>query len=208
MPAPSRYTLPLFPLSIVIFPEGRLPLRIFEARYLDMVKACLRNHTPFGLVMQQHESAAADALPFTRVGTSFSIEEADVDQIGLINIICRGTHRFRVHSASQQKDGLWVGEVDNIANDLELDIPDDLKHNAEMLGQLIESLLEQGLEESKLPFAKPYKLEDCSWVSSRWCEILAMSPLEKQRMLELDSPLVRLELVQDWINDGLSKNQG
>lgn len=58
------------------------------------------------------------------------------------------------------------------------------------------------------PFAKSYKLEDCSWVSSRWCEILAMSMPEKQRMLELDSPLVRLELVQDWINEGLSTSQG
>lgn len=203
----TLYSLPLFPLNIVIFPDGLLPLRIFETRYLDMVSACLRNQTPFGLVVHRPEFAneTRNALPFTRVGTTFMIMEADVTQVGLMNIVCRGINRFRIHSARQQADGLWLGDVEDIANDLELNIPDDLKNIAEMLRQLVESLLEQGMEESKLPFVKPYKFEDCSWVSNRWCEILAMSLQEKQRMLELDSPLVRLELVQDWISDDLDQ---
>ena len=127
----AHYSLPLFPLNVVIFPEGLLPLRIFEARYLDMVRACLRNSTPFGLVVHlsdsEYFSQAPDDLPFTRVGTTFTIIEADVAQVGLMNIVCRGVNRFRVHSAEQQPDGLWVGVVEDIANDLVQSIPDDLK---------------------------------------------------------------------------------
>ncbi|MBC7787262.1 MAG: LON peptidase substrate-binding domain-containing protein [Methylophilaceae bacterium] len=196
----SNYTLPLFPLNLVIFPEGTLPLRIFEARYLDMIKACLRNNTNFGVVaVVQNQSSDNLSLPFAKMGTNFSIENADVTDLGMINIRCLGQHRFTVNSAIQQDDGLWIGHVTEVANDASMEIPEDLKMTQEYIQQLITSLSQQKIDEAFLPFAKPYKVDDCAWVANRWCEILNIPLIQKQRLLELDSPLVRLELVQDLL---------
>lgn len=199
------YSLPLFPLNLVIFPEGLLPLRIFEARYLDMIRACLRNKTPFGVVAVYAELAsqgsdnsnATQSIPFAKVGTTFTILDADVAHPGLITIRCLGQHRFRVKSAKQQADGLWMGEVEDIANEAGLEIPDDLKATQLHMQKLIDAIIKQGVSELEMPIGKPYKLNDCAWVANRWCEILNLPMIQKQRMLELDSPLVRLELVQD-----------
>lgn len=206
----TRYTLPLFPLNVVTFPEGLLPLRIFELRYLDMVRACLRHRTPFGLVAALPRASVIPehGLPFHDVGTVLSIIEADVAEPGLMHIRCRGQQRFRVHTASQQVDGLWVGQVEDIPDNAELAIPEDLQSTGAFLRQLMESLVEQGVAESQLPFLKPYRFDDCAWVSGRWCEILAIPLADKQRMLELDSALVRLELVNDWIQAELKKSPG
>lgn len=209
----AYYSLPLFPLNVVIFPEGQLPLRIFEARYLDMVRACLRNKTSFGVVAvyadnhDEHDvvdTAKTERLPFARVGTSFTIVNADVTTPGLITIQCLGNYRFHVKSATQQKDGLWVGEVEDIANEPSMLIPDDLQITKVHLQRLIEALTEQKLADADMPIGKPYKMNECAWVANRWCEILNMPLIQKQRMLELDSPLVRLELIQDMLGAELS----
>lgn len=205
----AHYSLSLFPLNVVIFPEGLLPLRIFEARYLDMVRACLRNKTSFGVVAVYAENSPKNSikyddsleqksvLPFANVGTSFTILDADVTEPGLINVHCLGKQRFSVKSALQQKDGLWIGEVEDIANDGNMPIPDDLQTTKIHLQKLIEAITCQDIKELDMPIGKPYKLNDCAWVANRWCEIINMPLIQKQRMLELDSPLVRLELIQD-----------
>lgn len=205
----THYSLPLFPLNIVMFPGGVLPLRIFEMRYLDMVRACLRNNTAFGLIasLPEDQSNSDAGLPFFSIGTTLIIKEAGVTQVGLMNIFCRGQTRFHIHSAHQQKDGLWIGEVEDIKNESSVQIPGDLQSTGEFLKQLVESLVEQGVPESGMPFSEPYKFDDCAWVSSRWCEILPLPLLDKQRMLELHSPLVRLELINDWIQDQFAKGQ-
>ena len=203
------HSIPLFPLNLVIFPEGLLPLRIFEMRYLDMVRNCLRNQSSFGVVAVIENAAADlnDGLPFANVGTSFTIIDADVTEPGLMNIRCVGQKRFRVKSAFQQEDGLWLGEVEDIENDATMIIPDDLKMTQEYMQQLIQSLSKQDIAEEHLPFIKPFRIEDCAWVANRWCEILSMPLIQKQRMLELDSPLVRLELVQDLLSAEFSTNK-
>ncbi|HYN54648.1 MAG TPA: LON peptidase substrate-binding domain-containing protein [Methylotenera sp.] len=201
----THYSLPLFPLNVVIFPEGLLPLRIFEMRYLDMVSACLRNKTPFGVVAVYSDSHAEndvmadekERMPFAKVGTSFNILDAEVTTPGLITIRCLGQHKFHVKSAAQQKNGLWIGEVEDIANEPSMQIPDDLQITKVHLQRLIEALSEQDLAEIDMPIGKPYKMNECGWVANRWCEIINIPLVQKQRMLELDSPLVRLELVQD-----------
>ncbi|CAG0952664.1 hypothetical protein MTYP_00279 [Methylophilaceae bacterium] len=199
----STQTLPLFPLNVVVFPQGVLPLHIFEARYLDMVKQCYRTGTPFGVVAVL-EGAASSGLPFARIGTAVSIVEFDVPDIGLINIRCLGQQRFRINAASQQKDGLWVGQVDMMENDIAIALPDDLARTSENLRQVINALLKQGISEQALPVAKPYQFDDCAWVANRWCELLNLPLEEKQRLLELDSALLRLELIQDMFiaNEG------
>ncbi len=190
-----------------MFPEGLLPLRIFEMRYLDMVRSCLRNNSSFGVVaiiVDAHSELKTD-LPFAQVGTSFKIIDVDVTEPGLMNIRCLGQKRFNIRSAVQQDDGLWLGEVEDIENETSMTIPDDLKMTQDYMKQLIESLSEQDIAKEYLPFIKPFKIDDCAWVANRWCEILSIPLIQKQRLLELDSPLVRLELVQDLLIAEFSK---
>jgi Lon protease-like protein len=143
----NHYSLPLFPLNVVVCPGGLLPLRIFEARYLDMVKNCLRNQSPFAVVtvLPEGETDPEGNFPFANIGTSLEISDADVSTVGLMMIRCEGNHRIKVNSFSQQADGLVIGEVTDIANDVELPIPDDLKFASSSLQRLIESLPSQGI---------------------------------------------------------------
>ena len=190
---PPTYELPLFPLNIVVCPAGSLPLRIFEARYLDMVRGCMRNNSTFGVVTVVPDEYQ-DELPFARVGTAVNIVDADVETVGLMMIRCAGQQRFHVESATQQKDGLIIGQVRNLPQDMLLSIPEDLNTAARSLQALIESFIQQ---KQDLPIAEPYQFDDCSWVANRWLELLDIPLVQKQRLMALDSPLLRLELIQD-----------
>ncbi|CAA2102997.1 LON peptidase substrate-binding domain-containing protein [Variovorax paradoxus] len=199
-------SIPLFPLGTVLYPAGLLPLRIFEVRYLDMIGKCRKADLPFGVVSltsgSEVRKAGADAESFAAVGTLASIREFESPQSGLLQIECVGTQRFRIRSAELQKHGLWIAEVDPVADDVALEIPDDLKHTATALQRLIDTLEErrraQG-ETVRLPIAEPYRLDDCGWVANRWCELVPMQLELRQRLMELDSPLMRLELVSDLL---------
>ena len=174
-------------------------MRIFEARYLDMVSKCLRNNSLFGVVtvVPEVEGDEDGTVPFARVGTSMKIVDADVETLGLIMIRCVGQYRFSVDTVAQQKDGLIIGEVEDVANDLSLTIPENLKTTSKSLQKLIESFAEQQLSEEQIPILQPYKFEDCAWVANRWLELIDMPLVQKQRLMQLDSPLLRLELIQD-----------
>lgn len=200
------YSLPLFPLNVVVCPGGQLTLKIFEARYLDMVKDCLRNQTSFAVVSVLPEGTTDPDgnFPFADVGTLFNIVEADVDTVGLMLIRCVGQHRVKVESFEQQSDGLLIGQVSDISNDVDMAIPDDLKVSSEILRQLLEQLMAQNTPYEKLPMM-PYKLDDTAWVANRWVELLDLPLLEKQRLMQLDSPIVRLELIQDVLTTGNKK---
>ena len=196
---PNSYSLPLFPLNVVVCPDGLMPLRIFEARYLDMVKKCLRNETSFAIVtiLPEGETDPEGNFPFANVGTLVEIKEADVTTVGLIMIRCVGHHRIKVNSFIQQADGLVIGEVTDIANDIELSVPEDLEVTSRSLKQLLESLPSQGFSPTDIPVIEPYKFDDASWVANRWIELLDLSLIQKQRLMQLDSPIVRLELIHD-----------
>ena len=207
-------SLPLFPLGTVLYPNGLLPLRIFEVRYLDMIGKCHRNGTPFGVVALTEGSevrqlvANADAASapsgdafaheaFNDVGTLATITSLSRPQAGLIMVHCMGTERFRISKREKLKYGLWVGDVDLLAPDAPVDIPPDLQVTANALGQIIQNLQVKGMQQEPLLFSKPYRLDESGWVANRWCELLQL-PLElKQRLMALENPLVRLELVHD-----------
>ena len=215
-------TLPLFPLTTILFPGGLLPLQIFELRYLTMIKQCIATGTEFGVVAQTMRPSAPDSqdpvnptktaaeqapLPmsqetFTTVGTCAKILTHSAPQPGLLRIDCVGGKRFTVVRCEQQKLGLWVAEVQPIMADLAIPVPAELLDTVTALRHVVTSLSSQASETSYMPIAKPYQFDDCGWVANRWCELIPMQPAQRQRLLTLENPLIRLELVQDLLESG------
>lgn len=207
----------------MLFPDGLLPLQIFELRYLNMVKKCIADGTEFGVVAQtvrqntSRSDAAAESpaaseahapvLPmsqetFTAIGTSAKIISHFVPQPGLIRIDCVGGKRFSIVSTQQQAGGLWIAQVQTIAADLAIPVPDELLDAVTALRHVITTLASQATDNSYMPIAKPYLFDDCGWVANRWCELIPMQPAQRHRLLTLDNPLIRLELVHDLLEVG------
>lgn len=202
MPDPvssEPFDLPLFPLQSVLFPGGLLGLKVFEARYLDLMADCLRERRPFGVValMQGGEVRGAGKAPvvFERVGCQAELIEADSAQTGILHVRCRGTHRFATESTQQQDDGLWTARVTALPDD-EVVLPTEaLIGSAKGLANAIAALKAQGTQ----PFLEPYQFDSAGWLANRWCEILPISLAAKQKLMELEDPLVRLQLVDEFL---------
>ncbi len=196
--------LPLFPLSTVLFPGGLLPLRIFEVRYLDLIKQCRRDGRPFGVVALQQGSevrrAEGPAEQFLAVGTLAHVRQFEAPQPGLMNIVCEGGERFRIRAARQLPHGLWTAEVDAVPDDAPVAVPEDLRTAAQGLEGLLDSWRARGIPEDQWPLRPPWRWDDCGWLANRWCELLPLPLHVKQQLMELDSPLLRLELVVDLLS--------
>jgi uncharacterized protein len=179
--------IPLFPLNIVLFPGGLLPLRIFETRYLDMVRSCMRTSTGFGVVLVRSGAEVGPAETYD-VGTMAKIVDFHQLQDGLLGLSCVGEERFRVHSRRCQADGLNLAEVEAMAAEEPVALP--ARHQA--LAELLQTVLPQ-LGESYA--AMPMRPDDAVWVGYRLAEILPMSAVDKQHCLELTDPLRRLDVL-------------
>ena len=203
MPNPdASLQLPLFPLGTVLFPLGELPLRIFEVRYLDMIGRCHREGTPFGVVSltQGSEVRMPGATEqFQTIGTMAAVKSLETVQSGLLMVRCTGGRRFRIEHSEQLRHGLWTATVQPIEPDQAVAVPPDLQGTAQALGRLLETLRQREEAPQFLSPDTPLQLDDCSWVSNRWCELLPLTPATKQRLMALDNPLVRLELVTDFL---------
>ena len=194
-------SLPLFPLASVLFPDGVLALRVFEVRYLDMVRKCHQTGAPFGVVCFTQGSevrrAGAPDEQFHDVGTLAVIEQLASPQPGLITLVCKGTERFRITQRNHLVHGLWIASVSQLDRDLSIPIPEDLKKTATALTQVLHTLHARDALNPAAKLPTPEQLDDCGWVANRWCELLPVPMELKQRLMELDNPLVRLELVGD-----------
>jgi uncharacterized protein len=193
-------SLPLFPLGTVLFPDGVLPLRIFEVRYLDMIGRCHKAGAPFGVVLltqgqEVRQPGAREA--FAGVGTLATITDFETPRPGLMMIRASGAQRFRITASDQLKHGLWIADVERLPADMVVPIPGDLQSTAVALGNLIQTLQQKAASPGQMPLQGPWRLDDCGWVANRWCELLPIPVQLKQRLMELDNPLVRLELVSD-----------
>ncbi len=136
---------------------------------------------------------------FNDVGTLATIDELTVPQPGLMVIRCTGMQRFQIARREKLKHGLWIADVARLPDDLLIPIPDDLQRVASALGGVIKTLQARAVPPAQMPLQPPYRLDDCAWVANRWCELLPMPMAMKQRMMALDNPLVRLELVSDML---------
>lgn len=188
--ATDRFSLPLFPLHSVLFPDGPISLRIFEARYLDMVSRCLKEETGFGVVLIRtgQETGPAQVV---NLGTVATIRDWDRLDDGLLGITALGERRFRVESVSETLDGLNIGEVTLLDEPPVQPVPGRFRH----LSRLLEELL------PRLP--KPWRLvtpnlDDASWVGYRLAEILPLNMGEKQRLLAMNDPAERLEAISRY----------
>lgn len=193
-------SLPLFPLGAVLFPGGVLSLRVFEVRYLDMIGKCQKAGAPFGVVSLTQGSEVrqpGSKEAFANVGTLATIAEFETPRPGLMLVRAVGAQRFRITSSDQLKHGLWVADVERVPSDMNVPIPDDLQVTANALEKVMVSLRERAATPEQAPVMTPWRLDDCGWVANRWCELLPLPVSLKQRLMELDNPLVRLELVSD-----------
>ena len=195
----ARDALPLFPLRAVLFPAGLLSLKVFEARYLDLVAQCLREQQPFGVVclLQGSEVGNGHAtVSFENTGVLAHLDEVDSEQPGLLQVRATGGQRFRLAGEAQrQADGLWLASVNLLPDDPSVLPAPAWLPTVQALANAISTLQEQGA----LPFRKPYRLDDAGWVANRWCEILPIPMAAKQKLMELDDPSVRLQLVHEYL---------
>jgi len=193
--------LPLFPLQTVLFPEAVLPLRVFEARYLDLITTCLRTRQPFGVVCLQagaEVGRSTRALQLEAVGVLAQVDEIDAEQAGLLRVVCTGGQRFRIQGTARQQDnGLWVASAEPMAAD-PLRVPGPaMLQTVKALADTIRKLQVQ----DRQPFAPPYRLDDAGWVANRWCELLPVPLAAKQKLMELSDPVIRLSLVDGFLRD-------
>lgn len=195
----APFELPLFPLQSVLFPGGLLRLKVFEARYLDLVGLCLREQRPFGVVALTQggevRGHGSEAVAFESIGCAADLLEADSEQPGILMVRCRGGRRFDTVTVEQQPDGLWVSRAHWLPDDESVPPGDALAGSVEGLRNAIASLQQKGA----LPFLEPYRFDDAGWLANRWCEILPISLAAKQKLMELPDPQVRLKLVDDFL---------
>jgi Lon protease-like protein len=184
--------LPLFPLNTVLFPGGPLPLRIFEPRYVDMVRKCMREGAPFGVLLIRSGKEVGEVSSAADVGTSARIVDFHQMPDGLLGIVCTGEQKFRLEERRVQPDGLNIGTVTWLPLEPATPLPPQHAH----LGLLLERALPQI---SDIYQTIQLRFDDAGWVSSRLAEILPISLSDKQECLELDDPLARLERLAPFI---------
>ena len=192
----KSHALPLFPLSTVLFPGGLLPLKIFEQRYIDMAKSCLKEGIPFGVCLITHgeEVATTRGAPpeFAKVGTEARIVDFDMPQFGILHVATRGEARFQVQSHTVEASGLIMGEVMPIAAEPQLSLAEAFAPLASLLELIVSRVGPQNF-----PVEREYG--DASWVGYRLAELLPLPLHIKQSMLEINDADVRLKVLQQFL---------
>ncbi len=196
--------LPLFPLHAVLFPNGILPLKIFEARYIDMISACMKQAAPFGVVLiREGQEIGAAAMP-EAVGCLAHIVQWDMHSDGLLTLRTEGGRRFRI--LEQRLSGqLLEARVELLAAELPCPLPARLQACATTLQLVIDDIeskgqsADAGVNSYCSPFARPLQLFDAGWVANRWCEILPIPLKARQKLLELDDATSRLAIIDQYL---------
>jgi len=203
MNAPVRLPQPLslFPLNLVLFPGAVLGLRVFEARYLDLVSECMKSGAGFGVVCLKKgtdTTRSAAKIEFETVGTLARIDDVDAEQAGILRLRCAGLTRFRLlGTAWQRDDGLWQGNAEALPDDPPRAPGPAMLQTVNALAEAIRKLQQL----NKVPFAEPYRLDDAGWVANRWCELLPVPLAAKQKLMELADPVIRLSIVDGYLRD-------
>jgi len=176
----------LFPLHTVLFPGGPLPLRIFETRYTDMVRNCMREQQPFGVVLIQEGEEAGPVATTATVGCSARIVDFYTLQDGLLGISCVGERKFSVLRVWRAPDGLNVGEVSWLEPEPRITLPEEYAQFGASVRRAVAELAEHYQHVEK-------HFDDAAWIGARITELIPIGLNEKQVLLELDDPIARLD---------------
>jgi uncharacterized protein len=175
----------------VLFPEGRLPLRIFEQRYMDMAKHCLKDQAPFGVcAIREGNEVGSPAVP-ADIGCTARIAQWDMAQLGLLEVIAQGEQRFRILERRVERNGLQLAKIDLLPAEKDAPVP-------ESCGACVR-LLERVIEQHGGLLPSPHRLDSAAWVSARLAELLPLPLARKQELLELDDAATRLERVNSLL---------
>ena len=188
----AQMKLPIFPLKAVLFPGGRLPLRVFEARYMDMVKDCLKNERTFGICSITEGEEVGTPAAYASVGTIAKIESWDMAELGILGLVTEGGSRFNVLSRETTASGLAVADVAL----LQEEDADDTSPPAALFVDLLEKLIERVGERH---FTAERHFDDPNWVSYRLAEILPLKLTLKQKLLEVNDSEVRLRVIGEFL---------
>ena len=198
--------IPLFPLHSVLFPGGRLPMRIFEQRYMDMAKVCLKESSSFGICLIASGEEVLDGTPGAAragrkpaephaVGTLAHIADWDMQQLGVLEIIAQGGDRFRVLRHWAEDSGLLWGEVELIAASAVLPVPGPYVRLVPLLRAIVE---EMAAGAAHAP-ATPHRFFDAGWVGMRYAEVLPIPVVARQKLLEIEDSIDRLEIIYRFL---------
>ena len=186
------FDIPLFPLNTVLFPAGALPLKIFEPRYLDMAAACIRDNQPFGVcLIARGSETGAPAQPHD-CGTLARIAEWDMPQMGILNVSTRGEERFRIIARRSESSGLQRADVEMLAEPATQPIPQRFARLVPLLRVIVADLAD-----AAPPL--PHRFYDATWVGYRYCEVLPIPNAARQKLLELDDSISRLEIIYRFL---------
>jgi Lon protease-like protein len=195
--------VPLFPLKAVLFPGGILPLKVFETRYIDMVRECMKREAPFGVVLiKSGQEVGAPADP-EAVGCFAHISQWDMPNLGVMMLRTEGGKRFRILETRVLADNRLEARVETIEADKEIPVSTMHVDCAKTLKIVIDDLETRGEAEPGAgfdsPFARPIRLDSAGWVATRWCEILPIPLKARQKLMELDDPRSRLTIVHRYL---------
>jgi uncharacterized protein len=202
--------IPLFPLNTVLFPQGLLPLRVFEVRYTDMVRDCLRTKTPFGVVniTRGSDTKASSDPEHCLIGTLATVVDFDMHEPAVLMIAAQGGQRFKVISTHAQASGLIRADIAPLPDNDACAIPQEQQKCATLLAQIIKELEQQHEQAEKagqkpfvFPVAKPYQLDDAGWVANRFAELMPIARTSKQMLLEQSNPSERLNWIHDFLKE-------
>ncbi len=181
--------VPLFPLNVVLYPGGPLPLRIFESRYIDMVSERMQSNGPFGVLLIRDGQEAGGAASTWETGTLAKITDFYQGSDGLLGVTAIGGQRFRLLGAERADDGLNIGRIEILPDEPDLPLPEEYQPLAELLESVLDDL-------GKLYESLPRHLDRAGWVANRFLEILPIQLEQKQALLDDNDPVGRLELVR------------
>lgn len=191
--------LPLFPLQTVLFPGGVLALRIFEPRYMEMATASMKEQSPFGVCLIASGTEAGQAAEPHSIGTLARIADWDMTQLGILQVIVHGGDRFRILSRRVDPSGLLRAEVELLASESATKFPPHCARLVPLLRAVIDDLGERAPPQ-------PHPYYDPAWVGYRWCEVLPIPVMARQKLLELEDSISRLEIVARFLEQkGLMK---
>lgn len=195
--------LPLFPLNTVLFPGGVLSLKVFEIRYIDMVRKCMKHEMPFGIVSIKSGQEVGTAAEPEAVGCLANIMQWDMQDLGVLLLRTEGGERFRIIETRVLPNQRLEARVVMIAADSTGALTSMHVSCAKALKVVIDDINLKGQAEQGeafiSPFATPVHLDDSAWVANRWCEILPIPLIARQKLLELENAQSRLTIVHRYL---------